>query len=245
MCVSTACFEPSIDYFHHDVELLYGRVQTVGECQARCQARDDCHYFTFNTRTKACFLKDKDAVQARGPGLVDFVSGPKFCGECDASCRRCRAHGSRRCRVRLENAGAACTLGCCSTPRTTLTTVAPAFMYSAAVRNRCFGASSSDSDCMLPGVQYNGHDIKGISAGELRSIGECQERCRATKECYFFSFNKATKSCFLKSGNAPKEQKSGVADFISGTKTCSKSRMSSTARRCAASSGWFALIYGD
>ncbi|PHJ19082.1 pan domain-containing protein [Cystoisospora suis] len=153
---AASCFEKGIDYNKHDVKEIYdGSVKSIGECQRRCQEMNNCYHFTFDTKQKYCYLKDKDALQARKKSLTELVSGPKYCR------------------------------------------------------------------CLEPGLDYCCHNIKEIYDGSVRTPEECQARCEALKECYFFTFDMKHKYCYLKDSNAPYGEKSGRSELVSGPRKCS------------------------
>ncbi|PHJ15965.1 pan domain-containing protein [Cystoisospora suis] len=74
------CFEEGVDYYAHDVKQIQnGSVKTLEACQALCQEREDCYYFTYDRRGHNCYLKKASAPQGRRTGNEHLVSGPKTC----------------------------------------------------------------------------------------------------------------------------------------------------------------------
>ena len=67
-------------------------------------------------------------------------------------------------------------------------------------------------------------DFKGGSAiKEVENVIDataCQKKCQQTQDCTFFTYQKSLKKCYLKSGQADSDRRTGKADLISGPRYC-------------------------
>lgn len=78
------CFEAGLDRCCQSMkEIPDSSVRTLGECQARCEALDNCYFFTFDMKHKYSSPKDSNAPSGEKPGLAKSVPGPKKCGKGD------------------------------------------------------------------------------------------------------------------------------------------------------------------
>ena len=78
-----SCCEDDIDYHGNDINMNpndkdYQATDGTGlSCQKRCQARPKCHFFTWNTENKRCYLKTSTSGRMQHD---HGFSGPKHCG---------------------------------------------------------------------------------------------------------------------------------------------------------------------
>ena len=70
--------------FHHTVKKKYipaphtFKVDTVEQCQLKCQERAECEYFQFHNGDFSCYLKIATADSAAKPNNC-CTFGPKYC----------------------------------------------------------------------------------------------------------------------------------------------------------------------
>lgn len=78
----SGCFEIGVDYSDANIDKLDdGSVQSAGECQELCRKKMMCFFFSWDSETKACYLKHAFALNGRraDPTTVGIISGPKVC----------------------------------------------------------------------------------------------------------------------------------------------------------------------
>ncbi|PFH35764.1 PAN domain-containing protein [Besnoitia besnoiti] len=78
------------------------------------------------------------------------------------------------------------------------------------------------SQCHELDVEYRGYDLKKIETQQIASYHICQEMCRATEGCHFWSWSSQTLSCHLKTDQAFRgrvEDELSVG-YVSGPKRC-------------------------
>ncbi|PFH35386.1 hypothetical protein BESB_062730 [Besnoitia besnoiti] len=76
--------------------------------------------------------------------------------------------------------------------------------------------------CAREGFMYAGHDL-GLdeNASQTHSARDCWRTCSRTHLCFFWSFDKVSRRCFLKDANAPVGGRSTrPEDFTSGPRYC-------------------------
>lgn len=79
-CVCSGCFERGVGYFGNDVHEVYdGSTGSAEECQALCQERADCYYFTYVSDNRTCHLKSSRGLGGRRETREAVLSGPKYC----------------------------------------------------------------------------------------------------------------------------------------------------------------------
>ena len=78
-------------------------------------------------------------------------------------------------------------------------------------------------DTGLPGNDINNNDSSDVNfakgSGRQDSYQECQELCKLTEGCNFFTWQSKNENCFLKSSDAGRKTDVGS---VSGTKNCGK-----------------------
>ena len=73
----TACYHLDSNVQGHDLE-EQAQFLSPYQCQVSCQVNPKCLYFTYNTDTKKCFLKN--GIDGVNYGVIPgCVSGPAFC----------------------------------------------------------------------------------------------------------------------------------------------------------------------
>ena len=86
MWIFIDCAEHDKDFYGNDLNsdendedyaLGAGKRDSVGQCQALCQSRDGCEFFTYKTSNKECWLKTSNSGSGYQSGAI---SGPKSCG---------------------------------------------------------------------------------------------------------------------------------------------------------------------
>ena len=80
-------------------------------------------------------------------------------------------------------------------------------------------------DCYEQNTNLNGYDINvqpddvnyALGSGKRNSNFECQQLCRSTEDCEFFTYNPNKNFCFLKTSDRGRSQLHGI---VSGPKFC-------------------------
>ena len=77
---------PDTDFYGNDINSRRndkdygagaGRRDSASQCQALCQSRIGCNFFTYKMALKECWLKTSNSGSHYQSGAI---SGPKFCG---------------------------------------------------------------------------------------------------------------------------------------------------------------------
>ena len=79
--------------------------------------------------------------------------------------------------------------------------------------------------CLEDNIDLYGNDINsdptdenyGSGAGRRASSNECQQLCRLTKRCAFFTYKLSSRLCWLKTTDSGRRSQKGA---ISGPKVC-------------------------
>lgn len=79
--VSLDCFKDGIRYLGYNLPGgIKKRIPSAKHCQDLCQSVKGCHFWTWRSSDKKCFLKNEHAEEGEGEGnKPDRVSGPKRC----------------------------------------------------------------------------------------------------------------------------------------------------------------------
>ena len=86
MWIFIVCTISDTDFFGNDINsdqndkdyaVGAGKRESASKCQALCQTRDGCNFFTYKTASKECWLKSSNSSSNFQSGAI---SGPKYCG---------------------------------------------------------------------------------------------------------------------------------------------------------------------
>lgn len=72
--------------------------------------------------------------------------------------------------------------------------------------------------CFLENTDFPGHDVDRL-LGKVYSAAECQRQCQGRADCSFWTYDPASNSCYMKSGDAVEAQRP-CEGLVSGPRTC-------------------------
>lgn len=219
-CVS--CYTANSEYSAIPMKEITAGIGTQNECQLRCQATPDCHYWSY-APGGSCKLMQTDGSAKTTAGAF---RAPKHCGwACEMegfdapspafgwiktvsnkdrdSCRReCQA--TKECKTYVQMQSGNCYLK----DETALRNLAP--------KETGITGFSTCSACFKYGEGYIVGDNE-LWTLEAQTPEECRLRCETMEECTYFTFNADGKKCSLLSGDIGTEQKDHV---VSGPARC-------------------------
>ena len=79
---------------------------------------------------------------------------------------------------------------------------------------------SETAKCFDKGIDYNGDDIEGGVHRNIKTLSDCQQLCKNTEECQYFSYMSKglyPQTCFMKHG---KGTPTAYTNIVSGPKQC-------------------------
>lgn len=221
-----SCVSWHSEYISEPLREISSGVNTVEECQLRCQAEAKCTHWSY-TASGSCKLMDSD-----GPTKYAFGSafGMKYCvGTCDLEgfAVTSPAFGWAPQALEIGNVDE-CRAQCSSNTQCTT------FMYLPET-NKCHlkdgtalrhlvpqqGAITGFADCskcLRQGIGYNVDAAALLWSLEARNAEECRVRCDLMENCTRFTYDAADRTCSLLSGETGDEQKDTL---ISGPVSCS------------------------
>ncbi|EPT26742.1 PAN domain-containing protein [Toxoplasma gondii TgCatPRC2] len=85
-----SCWEYGVDFYGYDIQKIEdGSVISAALCQGLCKQKPLCDYWTWNSETNSCYLKNSSAPLGRLQDLstAGMISGPRECPATQPDCR--------------------------------------------------------------------------------------------------------------------------------------------------------------
>ncbi|PFH35770.1 PAN domain-containing protein [Besnoitia besnoiti] len=244
---SAWCFEGNVDYAGYDVEKVEsGQVTSATACQQLCMTLPQCYYFTWVSSENNCYLKGSGAIQGRRSNYatVGMVSGPKVChsnppGACYELNVDYYGHDVQKIETGQVTTATMCHELCrgkegCFHWTWVKQTQSCYLKGPYALQGRVhdstkIGMVSGPKTCINPpvpcyemDVDYRGGLVSETGPGSAASTSMCQSLCQASRVCYFWTWDRTTRNCYLKDSTASSFRVSDASTigFVSGPKDC-------------------------
>ena len=75
---SGTCFLYETNFSGDDIRNI-GSIGSAIDCQTECQKEIKCSHFTYDTKSKKCYLKHGDGRVISDSASAKYVSGPRQC----------------------------------------------------------------------------------------------------------------------------------------------------------------------
>nr|CEL69262.1 TPA: PAN domain-containing protein [Neospora caninum Liverpool] len=244
------CLPPisgNVDYVGYDVEKVEnGQVTSAAACQHLCRAIPQCFYFTWVSKENNCYLKNSSAIQGRSSNYstIGMVSGPKVChsnppGACYELNVDYFGHDVQKIETGQVTTATMCHELCRGKEACFHWTwvkqtqscylKGPYALQGRVQDDTTVGMVSGPKECISPpvpcfekDVDYRGGLVSEMGPGTTTSAAMCQSFCQASRACYFWTWNRDTRNCYLKDSTASSfwVKDESTIGLVSGPKDC-------------------------